>query len=295
MDKICVVLNPGAGTAMELQELERVFARQLPNADVRPTARSGGAERVARQAAADGYDCIVAAGGDGTLNEVVNGVAQRLDDVALGLIPLGTGNDFARSADIPQELDRAIETLRAGKTRQIDLVRATTTGERFFLNISAGGFSGVVDEHLTAEIKGSWGPLAYLRCAATALPNLHPYHATIALDDIECLSLNIFNIVVANGRYVAGGMPIAPEASIDDGLLEVVILCETSAARLALVAPRILRGVHVDDEEIVIYRRAAKVSVNPRGGMPINLDGELLGEEPVTFQVLPRALQFVVP
>jgi diacylglycerol kinase (ATP) len=294
MLKTCLILNPKAGSATELPHLKQRIAEQLPGAKIKTTGRSGSAERAARQATAEGFELIVAAGGDGTLNEVVNGISGQLDSVALGLLPLGTGNDFARSAGVPQNVEQALQTLRAAVTRRIDLVRVTTSRERHFLNVSAGGFSGLVDAKLTREIKSSWGPLAYLRSAASAFKDLQAYPTTISLDDQECLSLKVYNIVVANGRYVAGGMPIAPQASIDDGLLDLVILRETSAARLALTAPRVLRGSHLEDETVV-YRRAARVCVNPRASMPFNLDGELLSEGAITFQVMPRALQFVMP
>jgi diacylglycerol kinase (ATP) len=237
---------------------------------------------------------VIAAGGDGTLNEVVNGISDRFDDIAIALLPLGTGNDFARSLGLPFEIQAALDIIAAAKFRHVDVVRVNK-GERHFLNVSAGGFSGLVDENLTPESKESWGPLAYLRSAAIAFAQLQAYDAAIAIDDRECLSLNVYNVVVANGRFVAGGLPIAPEASIDDGELDLVLLRETSPARLALLVPKLVNGSHLHDEPSVIYRRAKGVRINSRCGMPFNVDGELIGDGPLSFDVLPRALRFVVP
>ena len=174
----------------------------------------------AKTALRKGYDMIVAAGGDGTLNEVVNGVREDASAVVLGLIPLGTGNDFARTLDLPTDIDQAIDLLLAGHTRAIDLVRVTSDVRRYFVNVSTGGFSGLVDEKLTPAMKKTWGPLAYLRSAAAALPEFRAHRTTVSLDNAESLTLNLFGVVIANGRYVGGGMRIAPEASVDDGLLD---------------------------------------------------------------------------
>ena len=115
----------------------------------------------------------------------------------------------------------------------------------------------------------------------------------LSLDNTESLTLSLYNVVIANGRYVGGGTRIAPEASIDDGLLDVILIQERSAAELALLAAQVALGNHLSSDAIV-FRRAAKVTVNSRPGMWFNVDGELVGNEPATFEVLPRALQFIV-
>lgn len=293
MPKTCIILNPSAGSIKDLDDVAAQLAR-LPNAEIRLTTKPGSAVRFARTAIRNGRQTIIAAGGDGTLNEVINGIGENLGAAQVGLLPLGTGNDFARSIGMPVDLKEAIDVIRAGETRAVDLVRVTSDEVRYFVNVSAGGFSGLVNEKLTPEMKKTWGPLAYLRGAAAALPELRAYRTTLALDNAESLMMELYNVVVANGRYVAGGRSIAPEASIDDGLLDVILIPERPAAELALVVAQIALGSHLSSDAI-IHRRAKKLTVNSKPGMWFNVDGELVGNEPATFEIVPRALHFIVP
>jgi diacylglycerol kinase (ATP) len=293
MGKTCIILNPTAGSVCDLDEVVARL-RQLPNTEVRLTGRRGSAARFASTAIRKGRDTIVAAGGDGTLNEVINGVGKNVGKVRVGLIPLGTGNDFARTIGVPTDLEAAIDLISTGKTRPVDLVRVTSDEVRYFVNVSAGGFSGLVNEKLTRKMKKTWGPLAYLRGAAAALCDLHAYRTTLAFDNSDSMMLDVYNVVVANGRYVAGGRMIAPEASIDDGLLDVVLIRERPAPELALLAAQVAMGSHLSSDAIV-FRRAAKLTVNSKPRMCFNVDGELVGSEPARFEILPGALRFIAP
>jgi diacylglycerol kinase (ATP) len=289
----CLIINPKSGSLKTLdtaffQEIERIE----PSA-IHVTAGPGSAESYALAAAeSEKYDEIVVAGGDGTLNEVINGIAGCFDRIHVGIIPLGTGNDFARSLGLPATLKESIDVLLNGQLDSVDLVRAQSEQLRYFANVSAGGFSGLVDEKLTPELKKTWGPLAYLRSAAAALPQLQGYGAIIELDG-QRLDLVVYNVVVANGRYVAGGLPIAPQADLHDGKLDVVLIESKPAADMALLAAQILMGKHLENAAVV-HERAARVSVRSEPGMWFNVDGELVGNEPILFEAIPRALQVVV-
>ncbi len=262
---------------------------------MRVTQRAGEAQNLAREAVRAGCNYIIAAGGDGTLNEVINGIATpgAPCGICVGIVPLGTANDFARSMGLIEDIDAAIDILQAKTTARIDLVRMTTERTRYFVNASSGGFSGVVDEKLTPEIKLAWGPLAYLRSAAAALPELHAYRTKVTFDDAERLVVDLYNVIVTNGRFVAGGLPIAPEADPGDGLLDAVLIPKRPAAEMALLAAEMLLGKHLSSNA-VIFRRAKKISVQSQPGMWFNADGELVGNEPTVFQVLPRALDVVI-
>ncbi len=260
---------------------------------VAETRKTGDAEKLSRAAARRGRDYLVVAGGDGTLNEVVNGVAQTRRRPRIGIVPLGTGNDFARTLGLPPSIEENIDILRAGRTRAIDIVRVRSKRIRYFVNVAAGGFSGIVRRKMTPEIKRTWGPLAYIRGAAAALPKLRAYKTRITLDGSEEISTALYNVVIANGRFAAGGLPIAPDADPADALLDVVLIPRRSPTEIALLAAEIILGKHFSCNE-VIFRRAKKISVRSKPGMWFNVDGELVGSVPATFQILPRALKFVV-
>ena len=257
------------------------------------TKKNGDAEKLARSAARSGSRYLIVAGGDGTLNEVVNGIARSKHPPQIGIAPLGTGNDFARTLGLPLLVEENIDILRAGNTRPIDIVRVESTRARYFVNVATGGFSGVVRKKMTPEIKRNWGPLAYIRGAAAALPKLHAYKTRIVLDRDEELSTALYNVVIANGRFAAAGLPIAPDANPADGLLDVVLIPKRSTPEMALLAAAIISGEHFSNSAI-IFRRAKTISVRSSPGMSFNVDGELVGRVPAVFQILPRALKFVV-
>jgi diacylglycerol kinase (ATP) len=287
-----IVVNPIAGSVKNIDALLSQLQRLNPAA-VSVTRRRGDAEKFARAALRNKGNYIVTAGGDGTLNEVVNGIARRASDVCLGVVPLGTGNDFARTLGLPAAIADNIDILLSRKTTRIDLVRVRSDRTRYFINVSAGGFSGLVDEKLTPKIKRTWGPLAYVRSAAAALPKLHAYGTRVVFDDEERLSVELYNVVIANGRFVAGGLPIAPEANPGDGLLDLVLIPKRPAPVMALLATEILLGKHLSSNAI-IFRRAKKIAVRSRPAMWFNVDGELVGSGPAVFEIVPRALNFVV-
>jgi diacylglycerol kinase (ATP) len=286
-----VIFNPTAGSVTDIDAVLSQLQRLKPAA-VRMTRRRGDAERFAREAIRKKFDYLVTAGGDGTLNEVINGIAKRASRVCVGLVPLGTGNDFARSLGLPRAVEDNVDILISRKARPIDLVRVKSNRIRYFVNVSAGGFSGIVDEKLTPAIKHAWGPLAYLRSAAAALPKLHGYRTRLVFDDEEPLSIELYNVVIGNGRFVAGGLPIAPDADLSDGLLDVVLIPKRTGPEVALLAAEILLARHLSSNSI-IFRRARKVAVRSRPGMWFNVDGEVVGNAPAVFQVAPRALNFV--
>jgi diacylglycerol kinase (ATP) len=288
-----IIFNPRAGSVTNREKVLSQLAQLNPVA-LRITRKAGDAEKWARNAVGTKGDYIVVAGGDGTLNGVVNGLATDAKSVRIGIVPLGTGNDFARTLGLPFSIEQNIDILRSAKTKRIDLVRVKSKKRaRYFVNVSAGGFSGMVDEKMTPKIKRTWGPLAYIRGAAAALPKLHAYHTQILLDDDERLSADLYNVVIANGRFVAGGLPIAPAADPSDGFLEVVLIPKLCAPEIAVLAAEIVLGKHLSSKATV-FRRAKKISVRSRPGMCFNVDGEFVGNAPAVFQILPRALNFVV-
>lgn len=291
--RICTILNPNAGSAEKAAALREV-AISRSDLTLRETNRPGDARALAAQALREGYDVVVAAGGDGTIHEVVNGLAPHFAQVRLGIIPMGTGNDLGRTLAIPLDPAEALQVLTLGQERQIDLIQAETASQRVYgVNVAAGGFSGQVDEVLTDELKASWGPLAYLIGATSVLRDLTHYPTIISRDDGPGERIDALNIIVANGRTVAGGFPVAPQANPEDGWLEVVIVKAVSLVQLAGVAARLLAGNYLESDHVLHYR-ARRLSIVSRPGMWFNVDGELFANEPITFTVQVRALRVMV-
>jgi diacylglycerol kinase (ATP) len=291
--RVYVVFNPKAGTAHLAGPLR---ARLTARAGVtwRECESAGAARRCAREALRDGYDCVVAAGGDGTVHAVVNGLAPDFGGARLAVLPLGTGNDLRRTLAVPDDPLEALAVLDAGRERRIDLIRVETSKQTCYaVNTASGGFSGQLEEVLTDELKAAWGPLAYLRGAAAVLPDLTDYRTTLRFDDGPPEPVEALNVIVANGRYAAHGWPVAPRADPEDGLLDVVVVRYAPLLDLAGVAARMLAGDYLNGEG-VLHRWARRVRVESQPGMWFSLDGELFGNEPITFTVVPHALRVLV-
>jgi len=289
--KQCVILNPNAGSAAQVEE--RISA--IGPHELLLTKVPGDATRLARQAVANGFDRVIAAGGDGTLNEVVNGLVGAPRRVEMGLLPLGTANDFARTVNIPPDLEGAAAVLEAGRKQEIDVVKLTPSESpaHYFINVSAGGFSTKVDKNIDKQTKVTWGSLGYAISALKAFPELEPYEATLTFDDEPSVTVLIYNLVVANARFVGGGIPVAPEADLGDGLFDVIVFRAVTLTRLMTLVPKAMLGQHLDDDD-VLYRRAGRFEVSSQPPFELNTDGEVIGRCPATFEIVPRAITFVV-
>lgn len=282
---------------MPHRHLEALLARHLPGTELVPSESVGAAGRLAAEAVAAGARLVVAAGGDGLCNEILNGIAPPREDVALGLLPLGTGNDLARTLRIPRQPERAAALLATASTRTIDVVRATREGDagssRYFVNVALSGFGANI--HLTPASKRRWRGLAYLRAAVGSLPTLRARSFQLRPNGEETgIQYSAYLVAVANGRFMGGGIPIAPEAELDDGRLDVVVVPVMSALALAGTVPRILAGRHTREDRIGVFRWA-RVHLTGEPGGCLNLDGEIVEWSGARFEVLPRSLKFVAP
>jgi diacylglycerol kinase (ATP) len=291
--RVLVVFNPAAGSSAGGAELAEILSKRRGVALRYPRSQ---AETLAcaREAVRDYYDVLVAAGGDGTIHTLVNGLAPHFDAVRLAVLPLGTGNDLCRTLAVPLEADAALGVLDAGRERRIDLIEARTAGRVWHVvNTASGGFGGKMQESLRPEVKSAWGPLAYLRGAASLLTDLQSYLTRITLDDRPPLEEDVLNVIVANGRFAAHGWPVASQASLEDGLLDVVIVKNGDLFDLTEVVAHLVAGDY-SDSALVLYRRARRVCVKSNPCMWFSFDGEPETNEPLTFAVLPRALRVLV-
>ena len=273
-----VILNPVAGrdAAPDFAEtINRRLRERFDAVEIVLTAAAGDAERAARQAVVDGCGHLFIGGGDGTLNEAVNGAASAsgLPRITLGLIPLGTGNDFATALGIPSDVDAALDVLLAGRTRQVDLGEVNG---RIFANISGGGYIAEVSEAVTPQMKSIAGRLAYLVGGAQALLEFEPVGTAVAAEPGGVrFESRVYAFAVCNSRMIGGGKLIAPHAVIDDGLLDVCVIEAMPAIEFVALLRRVADGTHTDDPR-VRYLRAETVRFQFDRSIKINTDGEVL-------------------
>jgi diacylglycerol kinase (ATP) len=269
------------------------------------TTAPGEATLLTRQALAEGWPLVVATGGDGTIHEVVNGffdeTGTALDAHArLGVVPLGTGGDFRRTFDIPIDLAAAAAVLRAGRSRRIDLGRVTfdrfdgSRDARIFCNIADAGLGGEVVHRVNHGVRLGSGRLTFLLASGVSLLTWQNRRLRVEADG-ETHELTAQQAVVANARYYGGGMCIAPLAEPDDGLLDLVLVGDVGRLQnLRLMAP-LRAGTHLDGRFPITSRRVRRVTVKADGPVRLDVDGEQPGQVPATFEVIPSALELIVP
>lgn len=299
-----VVVNPrsrGGRTGRLWPGLERRLEPILGSFDWEPTGGVRDAERIAAEAARAGVERIIVAGGDGTLSEVVTGLMTcgLAGQVELGLLPLGTGGDFARTLGIPRDPEAAARQLVGAKARPVDAGRVRfcrrdgSTAESCFVNSATWGISGlVVDlvERASAKVPGT---LAFLVGTLRALAQYRVRPVRIAVDGATVFEGPLVLATASNGQWFGGGMHLAPRARIDDGLLEVVIIPEMPIPSLVRRLPDLYRGTHINVDRVA-YHQGRVVEVEALAGeTPIEVDGEPLGRVPLRVEVVPGAVKLL--
>jgi len=287
--KVQLILN---GKAAGNDALRAAVVRQREvghRIEVRVTSGKGDALRFVSEAGE--VDLLIAAGGDGTLNEVVHGLMD-LSVVArpvLGVVPLGTANDFAIGCGIPRDPEKALALCMEGEALPIDVGKAN---EHWFLNAASVGFGAEVTATTSSELKRLLGPVAYTVMGAILALNAHQYRGRLALPDHEITGSGPMAIV-GNGRQTGGGIQVAPRARIDDGLLDVLVVRHIPAIAL-LTAARELQQLS-SDGEYISYWQTPWVEVFPEETIPVNLDGEPVEFSGVRYEAVPRAIRLIVP
>jgi YegS/Rv2252/BmrU family lipid kinase len=257
------------------------------------------AERIAREGVRAGVERIVVAGGDGTTSEVASGLlgAGLAGYCQIGLLPLGTGGDLVRTIGVPRRLEEAVERLALGKTRVIDAGRASfldrdgSQRESYFLNVASAGISGLTTELVNRAPKALGGRVSFLIGTLRAIARYRFPAVCVRVDDRRIHEGPLVLAAACNGRYFGGGMAVAPAALPDDGLFDLVLVPGVSRTRLVSRLPRIYRGTHLQEPE-VLSDRGCRVELEATGSEEvwIELDGEPLGRLPARFEVLPGAI-----
>lgn len=286
------ILNPAAPGARRRPDAAAVLERGAVDR-VLVTAGPGDAAALARRAAEAGARTLVVAGGDGTLHEVVNGLAAGgTADPAprLALVPLGTGNDLACALGIPACLEAALALLDEGVPCPLDLVAAEGLGGPRVANFAMGGFAGRIGARVTPGRRRVWGRNVYLRAAVDEIRDRRAWPLEVRVDGDALPGGEALAVLVANGPRFGGGILMAPGARTDDGLLDVLVLGAVSLPALLRVIVRALRGRHLRDPAVTRVR-GRRVEVEGPPDLPWNGDGELFGSGRAGFEVLPGAVQ----
>ncbi len=257
----------------------------------------GELSELAAQAAGE-YELLVAVGGDGTVNEVVNGIAGLVGP-ELAIIPRGTGRDFVRSFGIGSKFEEAVRIALEGRTRTIDVgrvdYRSWSGDERtsWFANVASAGMSGAIARRANDGSKVLGGKISYLAAILAVFARWEVTEITVSVDG-EARSGPMHDVVVANGAYFGGGLHICPEAKPDDGLFDVLTIGHLTKTDLGLTLPKAYKGKHLPHPKAELLR-GRRVAVDAAAPLPIELDGEQPGTTPATFTIAPGALRLRVP
>ncbi|TIO78691.1 MAG: diacylglycerol kinase family lipid kinase [Mesorhizobium sp.] len=307
--KVGVVLNPIAGGGKLKRHWPEVAAslkKHFGDFDLRETQTSGDAERLAIDLAVDGCELVIAAGGDGTASEVADGLLQAEHETGrtseLGLLPCGTGIDFARGLGLPDGIEEALARIAGASARKVDAGHVCyiddhgALASRHFINIASLGLSGATDRAINADKRKGQVSVKALFFWRTVLEFIRYrfQDVRITIDDGEPIEARMALVAIANGKFFGGGMMVAPDAELSDGEFDIVIV--RAANKLGLIRDiRLLYGGRHRNHPAITILRGRKVLVEPLGdveknGALVDIDGESPGRIPATFEILPGAL-----
>ncbi|MDD5200839.1 MAG: diacylglycerol kinase family lipid kinase [Terrimicrobiaceae bacterium] len=286
MNKILVILNPAA-RGERARSLRQTIQGLSSRIVVRETHKPGDAEALAERAVQQGFATVVAAGGDGTVNEVVNGIGQA--DVTFGVLPVGTMNVFALELGVDgQNLKRAWAAIERGHVREIDLPMAN---EEYFVQLAGVGLDAEVVRQTTPDFKKALGPVSYVLSLAQVAARKPP--KLVATDASGRRHEGSF-VLVGNGRYYGGPLVLFRDAKLDDGLLDVVVFKNQSHWDLMRYVQAVVFGNHHELPDVE-YFQTKRVRVEADRDVPVELDGEIAGFAPFTFGFAQRKLRVLAP
>lgn len=297
-----VIVNPAAGagkTGRLWPEIMDIFHGNGLRFEHKLTEAPGHAVELAREAAKQGYEMVVAVGGDGTIHEIVNGLyaSGNLRDALLGIVSTGTGSDYIRTIGVPRAYEDACRRFSAPRIRAVDLGiveyrRHGGTAERIFVNFAGVGFDAEIVRRTTQQFKSLGALPSYLMGALTTLITYQNKDVSIKIDGVE-EHRRICTIITNNGRYGGGGMYTAPNAELSDGLFDVMIVDDISKPDFLVSLPRLYKGTHLTHPKVTM-KRAREIEIQSKQKMSLQADGELLGEVPARIRIMPSALNIIV-
>ncbi len=295
MDKgsVGVILNPtsaGGKTIKLVPQIVEEFGRCGRKHDIYVTSRAGETPQVARQMLEQGHQTLVAVGGDGTISEIASVLIEQSSPIALGIIPSGSGSDFIRTLQLPKDVQQAIRVVLDRNTQASDagLLTFDDGQKSYFVNVAGLGFDAVVAEYaLSSRMPGSTMP--YLVSAVKAMRVYE--NMSMRIESAErTFEGRAASVLFANAKYFAGGMKIAPMASLTDGKLDVAILGDLTTVEMLRAVPGVFRGKHVTNPKFTHFTTTS-LRVTTEREARVQSDGELLANTPVTVDVLPGVIQ----
>ena len=292
MTKSCLIFNSAAGSADRATEAIHRFSGRS-GAKLFATEKPGDAARFAQQAVEQGFERLIVAGGDGTFSQVVAALAPDFGCCELGLVPLGTGNDLARSLAIGDDGDiaAALQRAQSGPASPIDLAQITNGETIYMVNAASGGIAGKVAADVDNDSKYLLGPFAYWLTAVSELAELQEYQVELTLDDRR-LELELYGLFISNGRFVGGGFEVSPRAQLDDGLLDLTAIPVMPALDVLAAGMNFALGYDQFDQRLETYQ-AARIHLKSNPDMHFSIDGEPKCRLEATFEVIPQALRVV--
>jgi YegS/Rv2252/BmrU family lipid kinase len=303
--KIAFIVNPhaAAGSAGKTWSTISALAQDRLGAfSTYFTTGPGDGIRLTRQALSDGAEIVVCVGGDGTLNEVVNGLMSEdgpiNPDVSVGFIARSTGCDLIKTVPIYRKLDRALDLIKGGHTRILDLGRIRfrdhrkNRSYRYFHNIASFGLGGEVDERVNRTTKALGGFLSFIGATLVSLLKYDKKRIHLKIDDVFDEEVNVWNIAVANGQYHGGGMLVAPGAQVDDGLFQVTVIGDLTLPEVFLNLPKLYNGKIYQVAKVRSFS-GKRVEASSDQKVLLDVDGEQIGTLPVVIEIVPRAVSLI--
>ena len=305
LSRIVFIVNPHAGsgsTGANWPKIESIAGDRLGPFETYMTRGPGDGVKLVKNALAQKVRLLVCVGGDGTLNEVVNGImmheASRRSELVLGFIPNGTGCDFVRTVSIPQNLEQAVDLIAAGAARRIDLGMLFFRDDlgrerrRYFHNIASFGLGGEVAQRVNRTTKALGPFISFMWATLVSIFLCGKKKIRIRVDEGPEQELTVWNVAVANGQYHGGGMWVAPGASVSDGLLNVTVIGDLAIPEIFLNLPKLYNG-KIDDIEKVTMLAGEKVEALSNQPVLLDVDGEQPGKLPVVIDIIPDGLNII--
>ena len=293
MKRARIIYNPTSGRELFRRHLPEVLEKMEVagyETSCHATTSAGDAIQAAKSAVEREFDLIVAVGGDGTLNEVVSGISGYEQRPKIGLIPMGTTNDFARAVHIPRDINKAVDIIIKGDSIPVDVGKID---DRYFINIAGGGRLTELTYEVPSKLKTVLGQLAYYLKGIEMLPSIRSSNVRIEYDG-QVFEDKVMMFLIGLTNSVGGFEKLAPDASINDGKFTLMILKEMNMAEFIRLASLALRGEHLSDPH-VIYTKASRISVSSKERVLLKLDGEYGGVLPATVENLYRHIEMMVP